>query len=123
MTSAGDSSPLATSIPFVRFGRAGKSGDVLYLAEADAGLVTIPVASLGKDCDSSCGAGAGAESQTSGMGTFGASLVLLARGVGSGRKLFFALVNVLSRRSRWTLQQPTPWLPHGANSNPTKNSE
>ena len=55
--------------------------------------MTIPVASLGKDCDSSCGAGAGAESQTSGMGTFGASLVLLARGVGSGRKLFFALVN------------------------------
>jgi len=66
------------------------------LADADARLVTVRVVSLDKDCGDGCGAGTGAGGFTSGMGIFGASMVLLGRGVGSGCKLFFYFAKILS---------------------------
>ena len=100
LASAGGSSRLvASSNSFAGFETVGESCNVLCSAEADARLVTVPVVSLGKDCDGGCDAGAGARGCTSGMEIFGATLILLARGVGSDCGLFFAFSNILSRRS------------------------
>jgi len=87
------------SIFFVGPERADESCGTLHSAGADARHVTVPVVSLGKDGDGGCGAGAGAVGRNSGMDIFGATLILLAWSVGSGRKLFFPFANILSRRS------------------------
>jgi len=79
LTSAGGLSLRATLFFFFLVPeRADESDDALYLAEADAGFVTIPVVLLGKVCDGGCGAGTGAADRTSGMDIFGTTLVILA---------------------------------------------
>ena len=59
----------------------------------DLGLIGT-LASDGKHCG-----GCGAVGFTSGVGMIDPSLVSLDGGVGSGRKLFLTLINILSRRS------------------------
>ena len=75
LTSTGGSSHLVTLAFFTGFERVDGPCDVLWLAEADPRLVTVPVLSLGSDRDDGCDAVARVGDCTCEVGVFGASLL------------------------------------------------